>query len=127
MEPVALVTSLALLQYLAFGLLVGRARTRTGVAAPATTGHPEFERYNRVHQNTLEQLMMFLPSLWLFATYVQPLAAAGLGVLFIVGRLVYFLGYVAAPGKRTVGFALTALAQMPLLLGGIVGAVMSWL
>jgi glutathione S-transferase len=127
MEPVALVTSLALLQYFAFGILVGRARARTGVAAPAMTGHPEFERYNRVHQNTLEQLVIFLPALWLFATYVQPLAAAGLGVLFIVGRLVYLRGYVANPGKRTVGFAMTALAQLPLLLGGIIGAVTSWL
>jgi glutathione S-transferase len=127
MEPVALVTLLALLQYFAFGILVGRARTRTGVAAPAMTGHPEFERYNRVHQNTLEQLVIFLPALWLFATYVQPLAAAGLGVLFIVGRLVYLRGYVANPGKRTIGFAMTALAQLPLLLGGIIGAVTSWL
>jgi glutathione S-transferase len=127
MEPVALVTSLALLQYFAFGILVGRARARTGVAAPAMTGHPEFERYNRVHQNTLEQLVIFLPALWLFATYVQPLAAAGLGVLFIVGRLVYLRGYVANPGKRTIGFAMTALAQLPLLLGGIIGAVTSWL
>jgi uncharacterized MAPEG superfamily protein len=127
MEPVALVTSLALLQYFAYGVLVSRARTRTGIAAPATTGHPEFERYHRVHQNTLEQLVTFLPSLWLFATYVQPLAAAGLGALFILGRLVYLLGYVTDPGKRTAGFVMTSLAQLPLLVGGMIGAVVTWL
>ena len=72
MELVAIVTVLALIEYLAFGILVGRARLAHGVKAPAISGHPIFERYFRVHQNTAEQLWLFLPGLWLFARYATP-------------------------------------------------------
>ena len=71
MEYVALVSGLALLQYVAFGMLVGRARGRYGVKAPAITGHEVFERYFRVQQNTLELLVVMLPAIWLFARYVE--------------------------------------------------------
>ena len=127
MDLIYLVIGLALLEYFIFGALVGQARGKHGVEAPAVTGHPEFERRLRVQQNTLEQLMIFIPSLLLFGHYWSESGAAGLGAVFIVGRLVYYRGYVADPGKRGTGFAIGFIAQVILLLGAIAGAVMDLL
>ncbi|HEU4483951.1 MAG TPA: MAPEG family protein [Povalibacter sp.] len=109
MHYVAIVTVLALAQYFLFGALVARARVRYGVQAPASSGHEIFERHFRVQMNTLEQLIIFLPLLWIFAHYVSPLWAAVGGVLFIVGRAVYARSYVRNPKSRSLGFALTAI------------------
>ena len=122
MHLVAIVTALALIQYFVLGLRVGQARTKFGIEAPAITGHPIFERHFRVHQNTMEQLVIFLPALWLFANYVSATVAAGLGVVFIVGRAMYARAYVADPKKRELGVVLTAVATVILLLGGLIGA-----
>ncbi len=127
MDLIYLVIGLALLEYFIFGALAGQARGKHGVEAPAVTGHPEFERRLRVQQNTLEQLMIFIPSVLLFGHYWSEGVAAGLGAVFIVGRLVYYRGYVADPGKRGTGFAIGFLAQVILLLGSIAGAVMDLL
>ncbi|MEN8183701.1 MAG: MAPEG family protein, partial [Myxococcota bacterium] len=81
MDLVVVVALLALLEYFTMGALVGRARARSGIAAPAITGDPVFERTMRAHQNTLEQLIVFLPALFAFAHYVQPTIAAGVGAL----------------------------------------------
>jgi uncharacterized membrane protein YecN with MAPEG domain len=121
MEFVALVILLALIEYVAFGGLVGWARGKYGVDAPAVSGHPVFERYFRVQQNTLEQLVVFVPAIWLFGTYVNATWAALLGLVFVVGRLLYLLGYVKDPAKREVGFALSSLAVVVLLLGALWG------
>lgn len=123
MALVAVVIALALIEYMVFALLVGRARVRCKVLAPATTGHPVFERYFRVQQNTLEQLVAFLPGIWLFGTYVNPVWAAILGVVFILGRAVYAAGYIRDPKARGAGFGLTFLSTVILLLGGLYGAV----
>jgi uncharacterized membrane protein YecN with MAPEG domain len=123
MELVALVAGLALVEYWIFTMQCGRARGRLGVPAPATTGNPEFERYLRVQYNTIEQLVIFLPSLYLFAAFVSESIAAGLGVVFIIGRAVYFRGYVEDPAKRGPGFLLTFVPNLVLLLGGLIGAV----
>src|SRR5262245_40010489 len=109
MPYVAIVTVLALVQLIVFGVLVGRARSRCGVQAPATSGHPEFERYYRVQMNTVEQLVLFLPALWVFAHFVSPPWAAVAGVVYIVGRVIYAVSYVRDPNSRTLGFALTIL------------------
>ncbi len=118
----AAIISILLLQYFAFGLLVGMARGRTGVAAPAISGHPEFERYFRVHQNTLEQLVMVIPGIVMFSIFVHEIAAVSLGALFFVGRILYLRGYVADPAKRGAGFGLGALASVILVVGSLVGA-----
>jgi glutathione S-transferase len=123
MQLVAIVTALALIQYFVLGLRVGQARTKFGIEAPAISGHPIFERHFRVHQNTMEQLVLFLPALWLFATYVSAGIAAALGVVFIIGRFVYARLYVAEPKRRGAGVALSAAATLVLLLGGLIGAV----
>ena len=123
MAYVQLVMLLALLEFLLFGFAVGSARSRYKVPAPATAGHEVFERYFRVQMNTLEQLVVFLPSIWLFAHYINAWAAAALGVLFIVGRALYFRGYVQAPQSRHAGFVLSAIPNVTLLVGALIGVI----
>ncbi|HEX8784201.1 MAG TPA: MAPEG family protein, partial [Steroidobacteraceae bacterium] len=115
MAYVHLVIVLALLEFLLFGYAVGRARTRYKVPAPAMSGHEVFDRYFRAQMNTLEQLVVFLPSLWLFARYINAWAAVALGLLFIVGRALYFRGYVQAAESRHAGFVLSAIPNVTLL------------
>ena len=122
MEYVAVVAVLALLQYILFASLVGWARGKFGVNGPAVTGHPVFERYFRVQMNTLELLVALLPGLWLFAQYVSPSWAALLGTVYLVGRFVYLRSYVADPARRGLGFGLSMLPILALLLGALVGA-----
>ena len=123
MEWIAIVTVLALIQFIVFSGLVGRERARHGVKAPAITGHPEFERAFRVQQNTMEQLLVFLPSLWLFGLYVNPVWGAGIGMVFILARFIYRAGYMQDPAKRHNGFVLGTVAVVALILGGLIGAV----
>ena len=123
---IAIVGLLALAQYLLFSLQVGMARGQYEIEAPAVSGHPVFERRLRVQQNTLEQLILFLPSLWLFGIYVSAFFGALLGLVFIVGRFLYSAGYVTEPGKRTLGFAIGFLVQVTLLLGALIGAFFSF-
>ncbi len=123
MAYVNIVTILAVLQFLVFGMKVGSARTRYGVKAPATAGNEIFECYFRVQQNTLEQLVAFLPGIFLFSHYWNPLWAAGLGVVYLIGREMYAMGYVKDPAKRGAGFGVSALPVMILLVGGLIGAI----
>ena len=125
MHYVAIVTVVALLQFFWFGWQVGVARGKYGIAAPATSGNEMFERVFRVHMNTLEQLVVFLPALWIFASFVSSLWAAILGAVFIVGRAIYAVTYVKDPKKRSAGFALTALPELALLIGILIWAVMA--
>jgi glutathione S-transferase len=116
---VALVTLLALLVYFWMGLQVGRARGKSGIQAPAMTGDPLLERTIRAHYNTLEWLPLFLVPLWLFAMFWDERIAAAVGVIWIVGRVMYQLGYVADAGKRGTGFLIQALAVAVLLFGSL--------
>ena len=122
MELVTIVIALALIEYSVFGMLVGKARGTYGIDAPAIAGHPVFERYYRVHQNTLENLVLFIPGMIMFAQYVSTGVAAGLGILFIVGRFLYLRAYVADPKSRSLGFALSYIPALVLVIGGLVGA-----
>jgi uncharacterized membrane protein YecN with MAPEG domain len=115
----ALVTLLALLVYFWMSFQVARARGKTGIDAPAMTGDPVMERAVRVHYNTLEWLPIFLLSLWLFAIYWNELVAAGLGLVWIAGRLLYSVGYMADPAKRSTGFLIQLLACAVLLFGAL--------
>jgi glutathione S-transferase len=124
MAWVLIVMVLALFQFYGFGVAVARARSRHGITAPATTGHPVFERYFRVQMNTLEQLVAFLPAIWLFAQFVDPRWAAGLGVVYLTGRQIYFFSYVKDPRTRSLGFGLTSLPILIMLAGVLYVAVM---
>ena len=125
MAFVTIIAMLALIQYIAFGLLVGRARGKFGVEAPATTGHPEFERYFRAHYNTLEQLIVFLPALLAAGYFLNELLAVAAGAVFLIGRSLYFRTYVKDPGTRGPGMMLTFLANVVLVVSGLVGAVLA--
>jgi glutathione S-transferase len=118
----ALVTCLALAFYFATSIQVAKARARFGIKAPAITGNPDFERVFRVQMNTLEWLPIFLPSLWLFAVYVSDPFAAGLGVVWIIGRFLYMTGYMEAAAKRSRGFSIQSAATIILWLGSL-GAI----
>ena len=123
MTYVDIVTALALLQFIVFGMKVATARGKYGVNAPAVSGNPIFERHFRVQQNTLEQLIVFIPGLYLFGRYVNPLWAAALGLVYLIGREVYSATYVKDPAKRSLGFGLTMLPTVILIVGGLAGAV----
>ncbi len=123
MALVYVVMMLAVIELFAFGMAVGMARGRYKIPAPATSGNADFERYYRVQMNTLEQLAVFLPSLWTFATFVSAPWAAGLGLVFVIGRLVYFIGYTRAANKRGIGFLISGLPTLALMIGGLIGAV----
>jgi hypothetical protein len=125
MALVHVVLAVAVIQFFVFGALVGRARVKYGVEAPAMTGHELFERRVRVHYNTLEQLVAFIPAMLLFAAYVSTTAAAALGLVYVVGRILYFRAYVVDPKKRGPGFGLSVLPTMVMLLGGLGGAVVA--
>jgi len=122
MELVYIVIGLALVEFWAFGLLVGGQRVKRKVSAPATTGDDIFERYHRVHYNTMEQLIIFIPAILLYANYISINWAAGLGVVYLLGRIVYLTGYVKDPKKRSMGFGLSWMPATILLLGGLGGA-----
>jgi len=125
MVLVEIVTVLALLQFVVFGALVGRARGKYGVNAPSVSGHEMFERYYRVQMNTLELLVVFVPSLWLATRYWSPLVVAAIGVIYLVGRVLYFLAYVSEPAKRGTGFVLSLGPAVLLLLATLVGAAIA--
>ncbi|MDA9528337.1 MULTISPECIES: MAPEG family protein [unclassified Bradyrhizobium] len=118
----ALVTLLAIAFYFFTAINVSRSRTKTGVKVPAMSGHPDFERAFRIQMNTLEWMPIFLPALWLFAIYISDAIAAGIGVVWIIGRIVYFVGYSKAAAKRGMGFAIQSIAAMALWAGAL-GAV----
>ena len=127
MEPIAVVSALAVFQTFSFAFLVGKQRVKHGVKAPAITGEAEFERAFRIHQNTVEQLVIFLPALWLFGYYVHALIGAGLGLVFVMSRLIYRNSYLKEPTSRGTGFGFGALIMMVLLFGGLIGAILSWI
>jgi glutathione S-transferase len=122
MSPlVSLVTIISLLLFFVVTINVGRARAKYGIKAPEMSGNIDFERVVRVQQNTLEQLILFLPALWIFANFISPIAASILGVIWIIGRIVYAWGYYQAAEKRGIGFAISSLATIVLLLSSLVG------
>lgn len=116
---VALVTLLSVLVYFWMAAMVARTRRRVGIFAPVMIGDPALERTIRAHVNTLEWFPIFLPSLWLFAIYWNSPVAAALGLVWVVGRIVYFLGYAAAAEKRRPGFAIQAAAATALAIGAL--------
>lgn len=121
---IVLVTVVALLLYVYMGILVGQARVKHNIPAPAMTGNPDFERVVRVQMNTLEWLPVFVAALWMCATYWDPRIVALGGVAWIVGRLLYMQSY-SKGANRSLGFSIQGLSVLVLTLGAVVGAIMS--
>lgn len=117
----AIITLLSLLLFFAILIYVGYARMKYGIKAPATTGNQDFERVFRVQMNTLENLILFLPALWLFSNYVSPLWAGVLGIVWFVGRVDYAISYARAAEARSRGYGISALAFVALAVGAAVG------
>ncbi len=116
----AVVTLLIVLLLFANGLMVGRARGRYGIKAPATSGHEAFERMFRVQMNTQESALMVLPTLWIAAWYGNPDFAAIAGVAWVLARVWYALAYSRDASKRGPAFSLSMLAFAALfVLAGI--------
>ena len=124
MTYVVLVTVLILFHYTYMGYQVGMARGKSGVKAPKMTGDETFERTLRVQLNTMEQLIVTLPALWMCAVYFNPLVAAILGFAFFVGRVIYGIAYIKDPSTRTLGMTIGFLANILLLVGAVVGVVL---
>jgi glutathione S-transferase len=121
-ETLALVTVIALAQVMVFQGRVARARNRFDVPGPAVSGHPMWERYNRVHLNTIENLVIFLPLLWICGLLFNAVAAGVLGVVFVAARAIYARGYLSEPpSRRAAGAWLTSLVLALLALGSLVG------
>ncbi len=118
-----IVSVLVLFLNLVFAMRVGQARGRHEVLAPATSGPDDFNRIYRVHQNTIEQTVLFLPSLWLFYAVFHNVWGAVVGLIWIAGRLIYSSAYRADPAKRGPGMMLTFVASLALMLSALVGSV----
>ncbi len=119
----ALITALTSIVIIIAMYFVGRARGKYQIHAPATSGHPAFDRAFRAHQNTLEQTIIFLPLLWLATIYCNPQYAAYLGYAWLVGRLWYVFGYIAEAGKRSMGFMIGSIATIILLVMSLWGII----
>ena len=126
MKSVAIVIVLALVQYLWFTVRVGAGRPKHGINAPRTSGDEAWERKFRVQQNTLEQLMLFIPAIVLFGYYLSPRWALLPGLLFLVGRQLYSYEYIKDPASRVPGMAMTLLANGVLLIGAGVGVALEF-
>lgn len=122
----AIVTLLVVAFYFFVATRVAVAHGKFGVKLPAMSGHPDFERIYRVQMNMLEWMPTFLLPLWLSAIYFSDAAAALVGLLWLIGRVVYFLGYREAVEKRLPGFFVQSIACMLLFAGAIAGIVMHW-
>jgi uncharacterized membrane protein YecN with MAPEG domain len=119
----ALVTCLALLVYFWNFVSAGVARGKHKIVAPATAGHPEFERKLRIQQNMIEQLLFFIPALWIFSLTVSVLVGAALGLVFVAGRILYSVSYAKDAAKRGPGFMLAGFPNVILLFGGFIGVI----
>jgi len=131
MELVILIVVLALIEYIVLIYQVGKARVKYNIKAPAVTGHPIFERHLRVQQNTIEQLIIFLPAIFSYSYVAESLGwagneiAAGLGVIFLIGRALYARAYVRDPAARSMGFLLTFLPSAVMIAGTLIGILIS--
>jgi glutathione S-transferase len=129
----AAVSILAALLYIYMIIHVGQARGKTGIEAPTMTGAPQLERAVRVHYNTLEAMPVFLTGLWLATIYFSPAypvvawLPAVLGLIWVIGRIVYMQGYMAAPEKRSTGFGIQGVAMLGNLILAIIGIVTVWM
>lgn len=118
-----LVVLLTVLLLIAATTVVGRARGRHGIKAPATTGHPAFERAYRIQMNTLEYTVIFLPTLWLAARFGNPMWAGILGLIWLAGRVWYVFAYLRDPASRHYPFLLSMVGLILLVLLAIWGVV----
>lgn len=122
MNYIHIVTLLVLMQYFYFGFCVAQARAKYGVYAPAVSGNEHFERAFRIQANTLEQMVVFLPALYIAAFYWNETLVAAIGAVYLAGRFLYRRAYTADPKTRAAGFLLTVAPIFILMAAGLAGA-----
>ncbi|RBP51533.1 MAPEG family protein [Arenicella xantha] len=123
-NSIAIISVLMLAQYFFFTMRAGLARGKDKVVAPAMTGDEAFEKRLRVQLNTLEQMAIALPAMWLCATYFRVDVAAVAGLVYLIGRFLYSIGYLSASAsKRGPGMGLTMLSSIVMLGGTLFGAI----
>jgi len=120
---VTLIIVLAIIEVMVLGVMVGRGRAKYGVPAPATSGHPDWERLNRAHQNSIEQLVIFIPLLFAYCFNAGLTTGIMLGVVYLVARMIYAAGYIRDAGQRSIGAMLTFIVQAWLALGAVIGVI----
>ena len=125
MEYIELIAILAVLHFLFFSYMTGIARRDSGLAAPAVTGHESFERMYRVQSNTLEMIVIYLPSLLIAGKYWPTAVISGIGVIYIIGRFIYWRAYIAEPAKRGLGFMLSFFPVFILVTLALIGVILS--
>lgn len=125
MQYIELIALLSVFQFFFFGFMTGQARRTSGLKAPAVTGHEGFERMYRVQMNSLEMIIIFLPALFISANYWSPLLISSIGMIYIVGRFIYWRAYVTDPATRSLGFMLTMIPTFLLIVLGLVGIALS--
>lgn len=125
--PVSVVTLLVGVTLFGMALTVARTHAKTGILAPEMSGDPRLERAVRAHMNTLEWSLVFLPAMWLFAIYWDVTWAAALGLVWVLARIVYFIGYISAPNRRYPGFLVQVLVTTILLFGALGRLLFLWM
>jgi glutathione S-transferase len=125
MEYSIIIILIALLQYIVFIGRVGFTRGKYGVQAPKTTGNETWERLFRVQQNTMEQLIVFIPAMLTFTLYTSKAWVLLPGILFIIGRQIYSHLYVKEPSTRGLGMVLSFFSNIALVIGSLIGLLMS--
>jgi uncharacterized membrane protein YecN with MAPEG domain len=123
----ALVTALAILIAIGFAILVSRVRRSAGIFPPAMSGDPRLERALRVQGNTVEGFIVFIPALWLAALYFQGWLPPVIGLAWCLGRIIFAAGYMAAAEKRHIGFAISIVSVLALVLLAVTGIVQAWM
>jgi uncharacterized membrane protein YecN with MAPEG domain len=125
----AAVTILAALICLGTAILVARTRGRHKVSPPAMTGAFAVECALRVQGNTVEQVVIFLPLLWVAALYFHAIGwlVPLIGLCWCIGRILYAAGYMAEPRKRELGFGISVISSILLALLGMIGLVQAWM
>jgi len=125
MEYTLIIILIALLQFIVFTAKAGFTRNKYSVGAPKTTGHEDWERIYRVQQNTMEQLVIFIPAMYTFTLYVSDRWVILPGVLFVIGRQVYSYLYEKDPATRGPGVALSFFSNIALVVGSLIGIILS--
>ncbi len=118
------VTLAAMVMYIWVSYNVGKARGRFQISAPVCEGPIEFQSVLRVQANTVEQMILFFPALWMCAAFLGDMWGAIGGALWVLGRVIYALGYYQQPKKRSLGFGVSSFATLALMVGTIVGLVL---
>jgi glutathione S-transferase len=121
MEYAVIIISIALLQYIFFTGRAGFARGKYEVKAPKTDGNDTWEILFRVQQNTMEQLVIFIPGMIAFSIYVSEVWVLLPGILFVVGRQVYSHLYIKNPDSRGPGMVLSFFSNIALVLATLIG------